>query len=116
MAPEYVMASSGAKQAILTALMAVVNPQEEVIYPAPYWVSYPEMVRMCQAIPVPVYPEDGTFYPRIQDIEQKTGPYTKAIIINTPNNPTGAVYSEEFIADVVDYCRKKELYLIMDSS
>jgi aspartate aminotransferase len=114
MAPEYVMASSGAKQAILTALMAVVNPQEEVIYPAPYWVSYPEMVRMCQAIPVPVYPEDGTFYPRIQDIEQKTGPYTKAIIINTPNNPTGAVYSEEFIADVVDYCRKKELYLIMD--
>jgi aspartate aminotransferase len=112
--PENVMASGGAKQAIMVALQAVLNPQEEVIFPAPYWVSYPEMVKLCQAIPVPVIPEDGTFYPRIQDIEEKVGPYTKSVIINSPNNPTGAMYSEEFIADIVSFCEKHDLYLIMD--
>ncbi|MFQ6112641.1 MAG: pyridoxal phosphate-dependent aminotransferase [bacterium] len=113
-APENVMASGGAKQAIMVALQAILNPQEEVIYPAPYWVSYPEMAKLCGAIGVPVLPEDGTFYPRIQDIEQKVGSYTKAVIINSPNNPTGAMYSEEFIADVVEFCEKRDLYLIMD--
>ena len=112
--PENVMASGGAKQAIMVALQAILNPQEEVIYPAPYWVSYPEMAKLCGAIGVPVLPEDGTFYPRIQDIEQKVGSYTKAILINSPNNPTGAMYSEEFIANVVELCEKRDLYLIMD--
>ncbi len=112
--PENVMASGGAKQAIIVALQAILNPQEEVIYPAPYWVSYPEMAKLCGAIGVPVLPEDGTFYPRIQDIEQKVGSYTKAVIINSPNNPTGAMYSKEFIANVVDLCEKRDLYLIMD--
>ena len=112
--PENVLASGGAKQAIMVALQAVLNPQEEVLFPAPYWVSYPDMARLCQAIPVPVLPEDGTFYPRIQDIERKTGSYTKAVIVNSPNNPSGAVYSQEFIADVVDFCERKDIYLIMD--
>lgn len=113
-APENVIVSGGAKQAILCALQAILNPQEEVIYPAPYWVSYPEMAKLCGAIGVPVLPEDGTFYPRIQDIEQRVGSYTKAVIINSPNNPTGAMYSEQFIADIVDFCERKGLWLIMD--
>jgi aspartate aminotransferase len=113
-APENVMASGGAKQAIMVALQAVVNPQEEVIFPCPYWVSYPDMVKLCQGIPVPVKPEDGTFYPRIQDIEQRVGSYTKAVIINSPNNPSGVMYSQEFIADIVEFCEKRDLYLIMD--
>jgi aspartate aminotransferase len=113
-APENVIASGGAKQAIMVALQAILNPQEEVIYPAPYWVSYPEMAKLCGAVGVAAYPEDGSFYPRIQDIEQRVGSYTKAVIINSPNNPSGAMYPEEFIADVVDYCERKELYLIMD--
>jgi len=112
--PENVIASSGAKQAVMVALQAILNPQEEVVFPSPYWVSYPEMVKLCQAIPVPVLPEDGTFYPRIQDIEEKVGTYTKAVIINSPNNPTGAMYSEEFIADIVNFCERRNLYLIMD--
>ena len=112
--PENVMASGGAKQAIMVALQAVLNPQEEVIFPAPYWVSYPEMAKLCGAIPVPVLPEDGTFHPRLQDIEEKVGSYTKAVIINSPNNPSGAMYSEEFIADIVDFCERRDLYLIMD--
>ncbi|UCH63761.1 MAG: pyridoxal phosphate-dependent aminotransferase [Fidelibacterota bacterium] len=112
--PENVIASGGAKQAVMVALQAILNPQEEVIFPSPYWVSYPEMVKLCQAIPVPALPEDGTFYPRLQDIEEKVGTYTKAVIINSPNNPSGAMYSEEFIAEVVDFCEKRDLYLIMD--
>ena len=113
-APENVIATSGAKQAIMVALHAILNPQEEVIFPAPYWVSYPEMVKLCQAIPVAALPEDGTFYPKLQDIEEKVGSYTKAIIINSPNNPSGAMYSKEFIADIVEFCEKRDLYLIMD--
>lgn len=113
-APEHIMASGGAKQAIMVALQAILNPQEEVIFPAPYWVSYPEMVKLCGAIPVAALPEDGSFQPRISDIEQKAGQYTKAVIINSPNNPTGAMYPEEFIADIVQFCEKRDLYLIMD--
>jgi len=113
-APENVIASGGAKQALMVALQAVLNPQEEVIFPAPYWVSYPDMTRLCGAIPVPVLPEDGSFYPRLQDIEQRVGSYTKAIIINSPNNPSGAMYSEEFIADIVEFCEKKDIYLMID--
>jgi aspartate aminotransferase len=112
--PENVMASGGAKQAIMVALQTILNPQEEVIFPAPYWVSYPEMVKLCGAVPVPVTPEDGTFYPRMQDIEAKVTSYTKAVIINSPNNPSGAMYSEQFIAEIVEFCEKRGIYLIMD--
>jgi aspartate aminotransferase len=112
--PEHVIASGGAKQAIMVALQAILNPQEEVIFPAPYWVSYPEMAKLCGAIPVPVHSEDGTFYPRLIDIERKVSSYTRAVIINSPNNPTGAFYSKEFIADIVEFCEKRKLFLIMD--
>ena len=108
------MASGGAKQALMVALQAILNPQEECIFPAPYWVSYPEMIKLCGAIPVPVKPEDGSFYPRLQDIEQVVTSYTKAVIINSPNNPSGAMYSEQFIAEIVEFCEKRDLYLIMD--
>ena len=113
-APENVLASSGAKQALMVALQAILDPQDEVIFPAPYWVSYPDMVRLIGAVPVPVVPEDGTFTPRLQDIEQVMSSYTKAIIINSPNNPSGAVYPKEFIADIVQFCERKGIYLIID--
>jgi aspartate aminotransferase len=112
--PENVIASGGAKQAIMVCLQAILNPQEEVIFPAPYWVSYPEMAKLCGALPVPVPPEDGTFLPRLSDIERKVGSYTRAVIINSPNNPSGEVYPAEFIADIVEFCEKRGLYLIMD--
>lgn len=112
--PQNVIVSGGAKQAIMVALQAIVNPQDEVVYPSPYWVSYPDMVRLCQGIPVPVLPEDGSFYPTLRDIEQKVGPATRVVIVNSPNNPTGAMYSAEFIAEIVEFCEKRNLYLIMD--
>jgi aspartate aminotransferase len=112
--PEMVMASSGAKQAIMCCLHAILNPQEEVIFPAPYWVSYPEMVKICGGVPVSAPPEDGGFIPRIQDIADRVGSYTKAVIINSPNNPSGALYPADFIREIVEFCEKKGLYLIMD--
>ncbi len=112
--PENIVASSGAKQALMVALQAILDPQDEVIFPTPYWVSYPEMVKLCGAIPVPVTPEDGTFTPRMSDIKQNVTSYTKAIIINSPNNPSGAIYPASFIKDIVEFCEKKGIYLIMD--
>jgi aspartate aminotransferase len=112
--PENVIASGGAKQSVMVCLQAILNPQDEVIFPVPYWVSYPEMVKLCGAVPVPVRPEDGSFHPRIQEIEQNITSYTKAVIINSPNNPSGAMYSEEFIAAIVALCEKRGLYLLMD--
>lgn len=113
-APEQIIVSSGAKQSIFNVLYALLNPQDEVIILAPYWVSYPEMVRMVYGVPVIVTPEDGTFYPRLADIERAVSSYTKAIIVNSPNNPSGVVYPASFIADIVDFCERKGIYLIAD--
>ena len=112
--PQNVMASGGAKQSIMCALQAVLDPQDEVIYPAPYWVSYPEMATLCGACGVAVTAKDGSFYPQLRDIEKAVTSHTKAVIINSPNNPSGAMYSREFIADIVQFCEKRDLYLIMD--
>ncbi|NOY87933.1 MAG: pyridoxal phosphate-dependent aminotransferase [FCB group bacterium] len=112
--PENVIVSSGAKQALYNLMMTIINPQDEVIILAPHWVSYPEIVKMVYGIPVIVRAEDGRFQPRMKDITQAVSSYTKAIIINSPNNPSGAVYSEDFIAEIVEFCEKKDIYLIMD--
>lgn len=112
--PENIIVTTGAKQSLFNIIYSLVNPQDEVMILAPYWVSYPEMIKMCYGVPVPVIPEDGTFYHRMQDIEQKASSYTKAIIVNSPNNPSGVMYSEDFIAELVDFCECKGIYLIMD--
>ena len=113
-APENVIVSTGAKQALYNILLSIVDPQDEVILLAPYWVSYPEMVKMCYGIPVIVTPEDGSFRPRMEDIEQARSSYTKAIILNSPNNPSGVVYTADFLAEIVDFCERNDIYLIMD--
>ena len=113
-APENIIVSAGAKQSVYNILYSILNPQDEVIILAPYWVSYPEMVRMVYGVPVIVKPEDGGFHPRMEDILRSVSSYTKAIIINSPNNPSGVVYSDEFISQIIDYCEKKGIYVIMD--
>jgi aspartate aminotransferase len=112
--PENVIVSSGAKQSIFNLLYAILNPQDEVIILAPYWVSYPEMVKMLYGVPVIVTSEDGTFYPRMADIERAVTGYTKAVIINSPNNPSGVIFPDEFIAQIVEFCERKNIYCIMD--
>jgi aspartate aminotransferase len=69
-APEHVCVHAGAKQAIYNILLTILNPQDEVVIPAPYWVSYPEIVKMLYGVPVIVKPEDGRFHPRMEDIKQ----------------------------------------------
>jgi aspartate aminotransferase len=113
-APENVLVSGGAKQALFNLLFTLVNPQEEVIVLAPYWVSYPEMIKMVYGVPVIVTPEDGKFVPRLEDIERAITSYTKAIIVNSPNNPSGAVYPAALIGQLVELCERKGIYLIMD--
>jgi aspartate aminotransferase len=113
-APENVIVSSGAKQALFNILYTILNPQDEVVVLAPYWVSYPEMVKMVYGVPVVVTPEDGSFHPRMADIERAVSSSTKALIVNSPNNPSGIVYREEFIAQIVDFCERRKIYLIMD--
>lgn len=113
-APENVIVSAGAKQSVYNVLYSILNPQDEVIILAPYWVSYPEMVRMVYGIPVIVTPEDGSFTPKMSDVLKGVSQYTKAIIVNSPNNPSGVMYPESFIAEIVGFCEKKGIYLIMD--
>jgi aspartate aminotransferase len=109
-----VLVSGGAKQALMVLLHSILDPKEEVIFPAPYWVSYPEMVKLAGGVPVVVTAEDGTFHPSVREITEAVGSYTKAIILNSPNNPSGAMYSRDFIGEMVEFCEKKSIYLIMD--
>lgn len=113
-APEQIIVSTGEKQALYNLLFSVVNPQDEVIVLAPHWVSYPEMVKMVYGIPVIVRPEDGTFKVRFEEVEEAISSYTRAIIVNSPNNPSGVVYDEQFIAQLVELCERRKIYLIMD--
>jgi aspartate aminotransferase len=113
-APENLIVCEGAKQALYNLLFTLVNHQDEVIILAPHWVSYPQMVKMVYGVPVVVTPEDGTFHPRMEDIEQAVSSYTKAIIVNSPNNPSGMLFSEDFIHEVVAFCEARGIYCIMD--
>lgn len=115
-APENVIASSGAKQSLMVLLHAILDPREEVVFPAPYWVSYPEMVKLAGGVPVAVAARDGGFEPTVDEMAEAVGPYTRAIILNSPNNPSGAVYSDEFVAGVVALCEQRSLYLVMDDT
>jgi len=112
--PQNIIVSDGAKQSLFNILFTLCNPQDEVIVIAPYWVSYPEMIKMIGAIPVIVTPEDGSFVPRFDEIERVVGSYTKAIIVNSPNNPSGMIYPEDLISKLVDLCERKGFYMICD--
>ena len=112
--PENVIVTNGAKQSLFNIFYSILNPQDEVIVLAPYWVSYPEIIRMCYGVPVIVTPEDGTFIPNFAEIERAVTGYTRAIIVNSPNNPSGAVYPPELIEKLVDFCERKGIFLVCD--
>jgi aspartate aminotransferase len=112
--PKNIVVASGAKQAIYNFLVSVVDPGDEVVFPAPYWVSYPEMVRLAYGNPVIVRPRDGGLLAKAADIEAHITSRTKAILLNSPNNPSGQVYPEEFIRRMVEVCEDRGVYLLMD--
>src|SRR5699024_9119443 len=103
----------GAKQCIYAALLALCDSGDEVIIPCPCWVSYTEMVRMAGGVPVAVRTAED-FSLDLADIERAVTGRTKAVIINTPNNPTGAVYSKESLEELALLAQKHDFYVLSD--
>jgi aspartate/methionine/tyrosine aminotransferase len=114
-APNEIIVSSGAKHCIYNALMSVVNKGEEVIIPAPYWVSYPQMVLMADGKPVIVQTkEENGFRLTPQELKDNLNFNTKAIIINNPSNPTGSAYTREQLEEVCEIAASEGLLIIAD--
>ena len=101
--PNQITVGTGGKQVLFNALMATVNPGDEVIVPAPYWVSYPDIVVLCDGTPVPVScPQNNGFKLRPEDLEAAITRKTKWLILNSPSNPTGAAYSAQDLRALAD--------------
>ncbi len=113
-APENVIVTNGAKQSLFNSLFSIIDPMDEVIIFAPYWVSYPEIIKMVSGKPVVVTPDSGISAPSIENVVSSMTSATKAIILNSPNNPSGMVFSDDFVSEVVDLCEQRDIYLIMD--
>lgn len=105
----------GGKQCLFNLFQAILDPGDEVIVIGPYWVSYPEMARFAEGVPVEVNtgPESG-FIPDPAEIESKITPRTKAIVLNSPGNPTGAVYPKEVLVAIAELANKHDLYIVSD--
>ncbi|MDZ7815606.1 MAG: pyridoxal phosphate-dependent aminotransferase [Planctomycetota bacterium] len=110
-----IVASVGAKHAIYNALSALASVGREVLFTIPYWVSYPPMCRLMGATPVTVpVKEENDFVLTVRDLERAATPRTKVLILNTPNNPTGAVYSRKNLEDIAEFCVDNEIFIISD--
>lgn len=113
---EQTIVGTGGKQILFNALMATLNPGDEVIIPAPYWVSYPEIVALCGATPVTVETTmDNQFKLQAADLEAAITPKTKWLILNMPSNPTGAAYTESEIKALTDVLlRHPQVWILTD--
>ncbi len=112
-APEQICVSTGAKQALYNAVMAICDAGDEIIIPTPCWVSYVEMVKLAQGVPV-LASTKADYSLDIEAIKERITPKTKAIIINTPNNPTGACYDEASLRALAELAVKHDFYVIAD--
>lgn len=108
--------SNGAKQSVCNAIMALVNPGDEVIVPAPYWVSYPEMVKLADGTPVTIYADiKQNFKITGAQLEAAITPKTKMLILCSPSNPTGSVYSKEELKELADVLAKyPNIFIVAD--
>ena len=113
--PANIVISNGAKHSLVNAFQAICNPGDEVIVPAPYWVSYPEMIKLADGVPVILNTtEEDNFKFTIYKLEAAITDKTKAIVINSPSNPTGMVYSEEELRAIAEIAVKKNIFIISD--
>lgn len=113
--PEQIVVSSGAKSSLYHAICAMVNPGDEVILPTPYWLTYPELIGLAQGKTVYVDCVKENGYKMTADrLEKAITEKTKCVIINSPNNPTGAVYSEDELKSIAKVIEKHGLYVISD--
>ena len=110
-----IVIASGAKHNVYAALRVLLDPGDEVIVPAPYWVSYCEMVSICGGVPVVVETAEAAgFKMAPAQLEAAITPRTKALILNNPSNPTGMVYTEAELRAIAEVCVKYDLYVIAD--
>jgi len=112
-APENILISAGAKQVLFNFLLATVQAGDEVVFPAPYWVSYPEMVKLAGGTPVIVRPAKGLQI-SLDELKAAISDKTKAILLNSPNNPSGLIFDESFIKSAVELAEQKNIFLFMD--
>lgn len=113
--PSQIIVSNGAKQSCYNAIMAVCDPGDEVIIPAPYWLSYPEMVRLAGAEPVFVQTtQENAWKITPEDFENAMTPRTKMIILNSPGNPTGSVYTREELRALSEIAAEEDIYILSD--
>lgn len=113
--PSQVVITNGAKHCVYIALRALVDPGDEVILPAPFWVSYLELIKMAGGVPVVVTAQESAgFKITAEQLAAAVTPKTKALILNNPCNPTGMVYSREELAAIAQVCVDRDLYLISD--
>ncbi len=113
--PNQIVISNGGKHALSNVFDAILNPGDEVIIPAPYWLSYPEMVKLSDGVPVYVFgAKENEYKITPEQIEKAVTNKTKAIILNTPSNPTGAIYSEEELRAIADTIVKCDIYVVAD--
>ncbi|MEG2108866.1 pyridoxal phosphate-dependent aminotransferase [Clostridium sp.] len=112
---DQIIVSTGAKQCLADAFMAILNEGDEVIIPTPYWVSYPELVKIAGGVPVFV---EGTvennYKYTIEDLENIVTSKSKAIIINSPNNPTGTIYDKEELLELAKFAERNNIMIIAD--
>ncbi|MFB3886115.1 MAG: pyridoxal phosphate-dependent aminotransferase [Thermodesulfobacteriota bacterium] len=105
----------GGNEAVLITMMGLLNPGDEVLVPDPCWLNYFYCVQMAGAIPIPVpSKEEHEFIPHIDDFRSRVTPRTRMLIINTPNNPTGAVYKAEALEELARLAREKDLFVLSD--
>lgn len=110
-----IMISTGAKQCLSNIFQAILNPGDEVIVPVPYWVSYPELIKLSDGIPVFAKCEESNNFKYTREIlEESISPKTKAIIINSPNNPLGTVYSKEELTMIAEFAHQYDILIISD--
>ena len=110
-----IIVSCGAKHSLYNIMQAMLDPGDEAVIPAPYWVSYPEQVKLAGATPVIVPTTERTqFLATAADIEAALTPKTRMVIVNSPSNPTGAVYTPQALRDISDLCVGRGLYLVSD--
>lgn len=112
---DQIIVSNGAKQCLANAFMAILNDGDEVVVPRPYWVSYPELIKLAGGVPVYAdSSEEENFKYTIKALEAKVTDKTKAIIINSPNNPTGTIYREEELLELAKFCEDNDIIIISD--
>ena len=113
--PSQIVVSTGAKQSLANAFMSILNKGDEVIIPVPYWVSYPELVKLADGVPVLVNTKKENDYKySIEELRKVVNSKTKAILINSPNNPTGSIYTKEDLLEIADFAKENDLIIISD--